>query len=150
MRTLHSQKLFFQPFINISCCCTTIRSQSVSLLFCFLSIPLTTQQKERRQSRINQPNFPPGLPSALLPSVPAAAARQLLEDNTARVAHQAPAPRACCCDCHSPVLLPSAFTRTSWGQLPLTSTGGRRPSSQHYRRPSPRENQRPTPPVHTV
>lgn len=115
MWTLHSQKLFFQHFINIFYYWTIIPSQSMSLLSHFLSIPLTTQQKERRQWQINQPNFPSGFPSTLLPSVLAATALQMLEDNSVGVTIHTPATRACCCRCHSPVLLLFAFTCASAG-----------------------------------
>lgn len=115
MRTLHSQKLFSSTSLTFFHHRTIISSQSVSLLFPFLSTPLTTQQKERRQLRVNQSNFPSGFPSALLPSVLAAAVLRMFQDNTAGVTHQAPATCVCCCDCHRPVLLLPAFTRTSAG-----------------------------------
>lgn len=118
MWTLHSQKLFFQHFINIFHCWTTISSQSMSLLSHFLSIPLITQQKERRQLQINQPNFPSGFPSTLLPSVLAATALHMLADNTTGVTLCSPATHICCCDCHTPLLLLFAFTCSSAGTAP--------------------------------
>lgn len=125
MWTLHSQKLFFQHFINIFHCWTIIPSQSMSLLSHFLSIPLITQQKERRQLQINQPNFPSGFPSTLLPSVLAATALHMLADNDTGVTLCSPATHICCCDCHSPVLLLFAFmcsagtasSHQNWGHM---------------------------------
>lgn len=111
----------------------------MSLLSHFLSIPLITQQKERRQLQINQPNFPSGFPSTLLPSVPAATALHVLADNTTG-SHSTLQPLVSaavivtaqyfCCDCHSSVLLLFAFPCSSAGTAPYHQNWGHKAEFQ--------------------
>lgn len=114
MRTLHSQKLFFQHFINIFHCWTIIPSQNTSSLSHFLSIPLMTQQKEEAiadksaQLPIGFPFHPPAICAGCCSA--AYACRQYHRGHT-----PLSATCVCCCDCHSPVLLLFAFTCPSAG-----------------------------------
>lgn len=142
MWTLHSQKHFFQHFINIFHCWTIIPFQSMSLLSHFLSIPLIIQQKERRQLQINLPNFPSGFPSTLLPSVLAATALHMLADN-ARRSHSTLQPVTSA----AVIVTAQYFCSLPWhvhlqGQLPATKSADIQLSSQHYACPSPQENWR--------
>lgn len=71
----------------------------------------TNDTTKGEEAIVNKSDFPLGFPSTLLPSVLVVVALYMFQDNVAEVTHHTPATGLCCCTCHSPVLLLSAFTR---------------------------------------